>query len=558
MNPQVKKAGKNMTSLMPNHASAGREKEVASLKVIAGAQRTGEDLHQTQLRIVKGIREIFEADGALLVLFDEEDQSLVIKKQLGEDDDWKMQTSQKMALGLIADSILNGQCIAMSNIFSYPNFNPEFDGIVGETTRSYLCAPLTSNGVSFGALALNNPLEKMLTDDRIELFQMLSTALANAIYNSRLFMQLKVSSADLEASRWELLNSRNTLRALFDNLPSSIYIVDSNYMIMAVNMSRVRRQQATPNQLVGRRCYEKLYNRITPCPDCRVSETFASGQSTSRISREQFESGEYVEWEIDTFPIYNGASKPVQTIITEYDVTEKRLLEADLIQSEKMAAIGQLAAGMAHEIYNPLTAIIANAQMIRRMLPTVDEDIYESLELIEHAGVRASQVIRGLLSAARKEDTDSDLIDLNQSIENTLSLLSHEIIRRPIVLHKELQQGMPQFVANQNHLQGVWTNLIMNALDAIDQKEGSVTITTSYANSEYTIIIADTGKGIPKSQLARIFEPFFTTKMQGRGTGLGLSVCARVIKQHGGKITVESQPEKGTKFTIVLPEKQEA
>jgi len=532
-----------------------REKAFASLQMITSFQGTEDDIEQTQFRIVKGIREIFEAEDALIFLFDEENQGLVIKKQLGTDNEWKQQVSQKISPGLIADSIKNGQSIAVLDVSSHRNFNRAFDSVPEIETASFLCSPLISNGINFGALALINPMPKMLTEAQIDLFKLLVTALANAIYNSRLFMQFRVSSADLEAIRWELLNSRNVLRALFDNLPTSIYIIDSNYSIIAINLSRANRQHEKPNQLVGKKCYEKLFQRFSPCSGCRVLETFNNGLNTSRLDREKVGSGEYVEWEINTFPIFNGAVQPVQAIITEYDVTEKRFLEANLIQSEKLAAIGQLAAGMAHEIYNPLTAIIANSQMIRRTLPKVNEDLYEALDLIEHAGVRASGVIRSLLNSVQKEELENLPINLNQTIENALSLLSHEVNKRPVTIQKDLQTDLPPITANQDHLQSVWINLIMNSLDAIDQKGSVIRITSRYANSEFVVTFDDDGKGIPHSKLSKIFEPYFSIKAQGYGAGLGLSACLRVVKQHGGTIKAESVIDKGSKFTVTLPSK---
>jgi two-component system NtrC family sensor kinase len=535
-------------------SAPAHDKEVASLKVITAGQRTGEDIQQTQLRMVKGIREIFEAEDALMILFDEQDPALVIKKQLGAGDDWQAQTSQQIEPGILYRAAQQGACVAVSDVSAYEGFNPFFDAAPNIATRAYLCAPVRSNGLNFGALALVNPPARLLTAERVDLFQMLTLALANALYNARLLMQLRISSADLEASRWELLHSRNTLRALVDNLPSSIYIVDQNYTIIAINMSRVRRQGDKPNQLVGRKCFEKLYGRATPCSDCLVAETFATAESTSRIKREHMETGLKVEWEINTFPISNGPDLPAQTIITEYDVTEKRMLEADLMQSEKLAAIGQLAAGMAHEIYNPLTAIIANAQMIRRQLPKVDGDVYESLDLIEHAGIRASQVIRSLLNAARKEDLENAPVDLNETIENALALLNHELIKRPAAIKKSLQADMPPVYASQNHLQSVWVNLLMNALDAVEHIEGRILVSSAYADGAFRVTFRDNGRGIPKEKLSRVFEPYFTTKQPGRGTGLGLAMCMRVIKQHGGTIHVESQPEQGACFTVTLPE----
>lgn len=351
----------------------------------------------------------------------------------------------------------------------------------------------------------------------------------------------------------DLIRSRNTLRAMFDNLPFAIYIVDPAYTLVALNRSRAERAGERPSALVGRTCYESLFHRASPCPGCRVAETFASGQNTDRALRHKLDVDRFVEWEISTFPILDEREQVIQTILIEQDVTEKRSLEANLIQSEKLAAVGQLAAGVAHEINNPLTAIIANAQLLQRALPRDDIDLLDSVRLIEIAGTRASQVVRNLLGIARKESPELEPTNLNASIHNALELVQHELAGRPIEVRVCLDEAMPLVVANQDQLQGVWINLVLNALDALDKEKGEIAITSRYQDQQFQVTVEDNGKGIPQEHLARVFEPFFTTKSPGRGTGLGLSLCQTVIRQHGGTIWVESQPGKGAKFTVTLP-----
>lgn len=353
----------------------------------------------------------------------------------------------------------------------------------------------------------------------------------------------------------DLLRSRNTLRAMFDSLPLSIYIIDKTYTIVAVNYSRSNRQGQSPSQLVRRTCYTVLYGLSEPCEGCRAFETFLTGQNTQRLFREQKNAaetdGSFVEWEINTFPIYDEQAAVSQVIIIEQDVTEKRILEANLIQSEKLAAVGQLAAGIAHEINNPLTAIISNTQILRNDLPA--GDWHDSLDLIETAGTRASQVINNLLGIARKEADDFEPTDLNQTVHDALSLVKHELTKRPVQVNLDLASDMPQLTASKDQLQSVWVNLILNAIDALDKEECAISITTRYSLRGYEVVIQDNGKGIVPEHIDRVFEPFFTMKTNRRGTGLGLPVCMRAIRQHGGTITVKSQPGKWTRFTVTLP-----
>jgi two-component system NtrC family sensor kinase len=351
----------------------------------------------------------------------------------------------------------------------------------------------------------------------------------------------------------ELLRSRNTLRAMFDSLPIAIYIIDPSYTLVAINQSRAERINVKPNQLVGSKCYERLFQRSSPCPACRISETFASGQNTTRMNRSWLDNERFIEWEVSTFPIMDENDAVAQTIIVEQDITDKRNLEANLIQSEKLAAVGQLAAGVAHEINNPLTAIIANAQILHREISPNEEDLIDSVKLIEMAGTRASQVVRNLLGIARKEKYEFSPVDLNETLHNALTLVQHELVGRPMQVNLDLQDKMPRAVASQDQLQGVWINLILNAIDAIDKEAGEISISTRFTGTEFQVTFKDNGKGISEDHLSKVFEPFFTTKSPGRGTGLGLSVCMRVIRHHGGNILVESQAGQWTRFTVSLP-----
>jgi two-component system NtrC family sensor kinase len=142
---------------------------------------------------------------------------------------------------------------------------------------------------------------------------------------------------------------------------------------------------------------------------------------------------------------------------------------------------------------------------------------------------------------------------VNETIRRALSLAQHEMVARSIRLIFEPADGLPSILASHDHLQGVWLNLLLNAVDAIDDQPGEVRVTTGRQGNEVRVTVADNGHGIPAGRISRIFEPFYTTKEPGRGTGLGLSVCHRIVKQHGGHMQVDSQVGKGTEFTVVLP-----
>lgn len=406
--------------------------------------------------------------------------------------------------------------------------------------------PMVTAGKSLGALLLSGD---QVPQEEYGIWQMMLRPFARLI----LLHQKMISGPNVSPRYIELLRSRNTLRAMFDSLPISIYIIDNAYTLVAINLSRARRSGSMPRNLVRRKCFEALYNRDSICPGCQVAKTLAGAGNTVRMNQSEVEADAQVEWEINTFPIFDEKELVSQAIIIEQDVTEKHNLEVNLIQSEKLAAVGQLAAGVAHEINNPLTAIIANAQLLRREIPADNLEQLDSIKLIELAGTRASQVVRNLLGIARKEKYDFEPVDLNETIQNALSLVQHELVGRPIRVQLSLSSDMPAARISQDQIQGVWINLILNAIDALDKPEGVITIQSQFTGAGFIVIITDNGKGIAQDHLPRVFEPFFTTKSPGRGTGLGLSVCMRAIRLHGGTIQVDSEAGEWTRFTITLP-----
>lgn len=342
------------------------------------------------------------------------------------------------------------------------------------------------------------------------------------------------------------------LKVLFESLPHSAYYIDTGYHLRAVNPSRLQQAGLAGEEAAGQLCYAAFFNRREPCDECQVADTLLRNRVNRRSDRRWVSGDEVTEWDIQSIPVSHDDSQVSGALLLEQDITDRRRLESILIQSEKLAAIGELAAGIAHEINNPLTAIIANAQILARSLPAGD-DLQESVELIARAGGRAAETVRNLLDFARKEQHQMALADINDTLRRSLALVQHELMARSVNLEFEPAENLPLIFANQENLQSVWLNLIMNAIDSMDKAPARLRVSTRRTEDSIQVIVADNGKGIPAERLARIFEPFYTTKAPGQGTGLGLSVCYRIVTQHGGKIWAESKPETGSQFLVELP-----
>ena len=230
---------------------------------------------------------------------------------------------------------------------------------------------------------------------------------------------------------------------------------------------------------------------------------------------------------------------------------ELRRVQSQLIRAARLAAVGQLAAGVAHEINNPLSIILGFAQSILEQMDGNDR-LREPLQIIERESLRGRQIIQNLLDFSRQSEPSFAQTDLKQLVEAALARLGHRISQQGIQVTISYPDGLPMVMADSQRLDQVLTNIMLNAIQAMP-KGGELGIQGRVVGREIWVTICDTGVGIPEENLTRIFDPFFTTKEVGQGTGLGLSVSFSIVKQHRGTIDVESTPDKGTCFTIKLP-----
>jgi len=247
---------------------------------------------------------------------------------------------------------------------------------------------------------------------------------------------------------------------------------------------------------------------------------------------------------------------------------EKAVSDEMVIQSNKMASLGKMAAGIAHEINNPLAVIREKAGWIKDLLTAEDiahnttfREINDAARSIENHVERAKRVTHRFLGFARRMEPIREQVDINTILNDTIDLLGNESKYRNIDIHRDLQTDLPMTVTDSSQLQQVFLNIINNAIDAIGsvtgtpQEDGKIEIRTTLLakNNEIVIDISDNGPGIPKENINKIFDPFFTTKEVGKGTGLGLSIVHSIIEKLGGRIAVASKIGKQTTFSIYLP-----
>jgi two-component system NtrC family sensor kinase len=263
--------------------------------------------------------------------------------------------------------------------------------------------------------------------------------------------------------------------------------------------------------------------------------------------------------------LQDESSQIIGTLGVFKDLTEIKKLEdelkktqAHLVQVGKLRALGELVAGVAHELNNPLMAADTVLYVVRENLSKEDEN-QKRLELIQRCHERIAKIVNHLRDFSRQSEFAFHKVDIHEPIENALMITEQQLLNDGIRLTKNFSPNLPKIWGDSNQLEQVFLNLIANAKDAMEKSERKreLTITTSLLShnglSEVEVLVRDTGTGIPEKNIDKIFEPFFSTKEVGKGTGLGLSICYGIIEAHGGQIEVESKLDEGTTFRMILP-----
>ena len=346
----------------------------------------------------------------------------------------------------------------------------------------------------------------------------------------------------------KIRESKRNLEAIFDGIQNRLSIQTPDYQIFRVNRAVIEKYHTTYQELIGRKCYEVYYQRSSPCEKCPVAVTVKTKQPTSSIMKI---SEEETTLRTSSYPILDEKGHLVSIIEYIEDITEEQRLQEQLIQSEKLAGVGVLASGVAHEINNPLSGVIGMAEVAieEENLP----EIKGYLKDILNCGLRISEIVKGLRTYSRiAKQEEQGLVDINEVLEESLKMVRLATKTTSIEIVKSFQ-SVGKIAANVGEVQQVFTNLITNAFQAMNEKGGALTLSTRSFKDTVEIKVSDNGMGISQKNLNKIFDPFFTTKKIGEGTGLGLNIVYRIITKYEGTIDVESKEGIGTTFTIKFP-----
>ncbi len=360
----------------------------------------------------------------------------------------------------------------------------------------------------------------------------------------------------------ELRKANDFLRNLIENSVDGIIAADMKGKIIIFNKSAEKLLGYSAEEAIQGVHITQLY------PPGGAKEVMRRLRSpdfggTGRLEPTQFtlmnKSGEPIPINISAAIIYEEnremASFGIFTDLREKVKMERKLQETQLqlLQSEKLASLGKLAAGVAHEINNPLGGILIFSKMLLEDLPP-DDSRREDLLRISDEASRCKEIVKGLLEFARQTSYKMEPTDLNRALIQGIFLLENQALFHNIRIIKELDPNLPSIMANASQLNQVFMNIILNAAEAMEG-QGTLTVTTGLGAEKNTVLVEfiDTGCGIKEEHLTRIFDPFFTTKEVGKGTGLGLSMCYGIVEKHHGRIGVKSKEGEGSTFTIELP-----
>jgi PAS domain S-box-containing protein len=378
------------------------------------------------------------------------------------------------------------------------------------------------------------------------------------IENRKLYKEAHRELAERRRLQGALRESEKKHRELIENLADIIYLVDTNGVFSYISPVVESATGYRPSEVIGRPFAEFIYQEDLP----RTIESFQeilSGDSMINEHRIVTKSGEVRSMRASSRLVSKGHSvvgvHGVLTDITDHKRAqeEQRHMQEELNLASRLASVGQLASGVAHEINNPLSAVIGFSELL--MSRDVNDETKQDLQIINESAQRVARIVKNLLVFARRSKSGREYADINSILSAGLELRAYEMHNANIELVTRLHPRLPWTVVDIGRIQQVFLNIILNAEQAMlsARGEGRLLVTTKLIDGSIRVSFQDNGPGISPENLNMVFDPFFTTKAVGEGTGLGLSICYGIMKEHHGKISVQSKPGKGAIFTLELP-----
>jgi PAS domain S-box-containing protein len=382
-----------------------------------------------------------------------------------------------------------------------------------------------------------------------------STVRAIGSRTAQLFWEISRISFLQKKTDQELQETRARYKAIMNELiQEDVLMIGVDFRIQDVNESMLKHLGLEREEVIGRYCYEITHRQGQPCSGekhpCPLIQTMETKEPFQTTHIHLDKDSREIYFSISTYPMLEDGDV-IGAVEISRDITKDINTQKTMMQQEKLASVGRLSAGVAHEINNPLTTILTTAMLIQEDLDPQDPN-YQELETITKETLRCRKIVTSLLDFARQSTPTRKPCDINKIVKESVTLTQKQAAFKDVILDYELDENIPRLYLDKGQIQQSLINLIINAIEATDAG-GSIFISTDYQKYQdrVDIIVSDTGKGMSEDDLDKIFDPFFTTKDEG--TGLGLAITHGIIEQHKGAISAFSKLGRGTVFTIKLP-----
>ncbi len=364
--------------------------------------------------------------------------------------------------------------------------------------------------------------------------------------------------AELAARSQRQDEQERFISMIVDSLPLGLYVVDREYRIRLWNHGREKGLQGVAREdVLGHSIFEVLHRQPAERLRRELDAVIESGE-ISEFEAESTAFGEPRSYRLSRIPMRFAGEAVTHVIAIGEDITEWKRAQLRTMRAEKLAAVGQLAAGVMHEVNNPLATIAACAETLKHELTAEAVPdagtVRELTEIIEHEVHRCRRLVDDLLGFSRQSPAERVPLEIEHVLDETVALLAHHSrFKRARIRREADPEPLPLVLGSREQLMQVFMALLLNAVDATAKGGGIVLRTSCRPEGEAVVEVLDDGSGIPSAEIARIFEPFFTTKPQGQGTGLGLAISYGIVSDHGGRIDVQSVMGEGSTFSVILP-----
>ena len=507
-----------------------------------------DDILRKSLDLILSIQWLSLESSGGVFLMDNDHDTLVLKAQKGLSEDL-----QEACGTLPVGKCLCGRSAATGEIQFAERIDHRHEvSYPGMVPHGHYCVPIRFSETTLGVLTVYLKAGHARNGREEAFLTAIANALAGIIQRKRVEDEREDLIRDLRITLDKVSRSQRTWQETFDSIGDMISIHDSDFNVIRVNRAFAEYFSLDPAQVIQKKCYEFFHGGDSPVAGCPHLLTLGEDRPATHEFLDAKTGRIFL---LSTFPFRVHDAEFQGTIHIAKDITDEREKEMRLIMSERLASLGQMASGIAHEINNPLAAIAGCAE---GLLNRVEKDRYDPklfrnyLKIIEEEILRCKSITTSMLSFVREKTYEKKMVDIGDMLDKTLQIIGFQGRLKNVEVRNDYTARTPLVRGSEGELRQVFLSVITNALDAMNDK-GTLTIATGTEDKTVFIKIGDSGPGIPQENINRIFDPFFTSKSAAGGTGLGLSIAGKIISDHKGKIDVVSRENEGALFTITLP-----